>query len=216
MTVEIFEKLPALAPLECFSLSCRMRYSQAQPSLKVLRSKFLLPDTSDWLGEESFASVAIAWSQIGLFVGAFVDKPFEEVIYPRFSQGDALELFIDTRDFKKAGFATRFCHRFVVFAKPFQGISAHEISHFRAEDSHPLCDPADLQVISDFASKSYQVQVFIPAHCLHGYDSEAFDRIGFTYRVHRLRGVAQHFAIAAHHFSLEQHPRLWASFKLVK
>lgn len=216
MSIEIFEKLPSIAPIDFFTLSGKLHYCQKPPSAKLMRSKFKLGPTSEWLDEECFATVSLAWNETGIFIDAFVDKPFEEVFYPRFSEGDAVELFFDTRDLKTASFSTRFCHRFVFLPKPLSEISAQEISHFRTEDTHPLCDAADLQVVSHFGKKDYELEIFIPSHCLHGYDPATFDRIGFTYRIHRFKGVPQHFALSSQHFSLEQHPRLWASFKLVK
>lgn len=216
MNGEHLEACPALAPLEFFSLEGEIRYSKTPPSSKIMRRSFLLFDTSEWLAEEHFADVAIAWNEGGMFIDVFVEKPFEEALYPRFSEGDAVELFFDTRDLKTTGFATRFCHQFVFLPQAAQGIQAQEITHFRTEDTHPLCDAAELQVSSEIGKKNYELQIFIPASCLHGFDPSSFDRIGFTYRIHRLKGLPQHFALSTEHFSLEQHPRLWASFKFTK
>jgi hypothetical protein len=216
MNGENLEQCPALAPLEFFALEGDLCYSKSPPSSKLMRRSFLLPDTSIWLGEERFVDIAVAWNEGGIFIDAFVEKPFEEALYPRFSEGDAIELFFDTRDLKTAGFATRFCHQFVFLPQPVQGIQAQEITHFRAEDSHPLCDAAELQVDAEIGAKTYQLQIFIPALCLHGFDPFSFDRIGFTYRIHRFKGSPQNFALSSQHFSLEQHPRLWASFKFIK
>lgn len=181
-----------------------------------MQRSHLLADTSEWLAEEKFADVALAWSEAGLYISAFVEKPFAESSYPRYEEGDALELFFDTRDLKSAGFATKFCHQFAILPQAVQGIIAQEVTHFRTEDTHPLCDAADLQVTAEIEKKSYTLQVFIPAHCLYGYEPASFERIGFTYRVHRHKGAPQHFALSSQHFSLEQHPRLWASFKFTK
>jgi hypothetical protein len=216
MDEETLEAYPPLAPLEFFSLEGRILYSKSAPSSKLMKRSFLLPDTSEWLAEERFADVALAWNEEGIFVDVFVEQAFEEAAYPRYFEGDAVELFFDTRDLKTAGFATRFCHQFVFLPQPVQGIQAQEITHFRTEDTHPLCDAAELQVNTEIESKKYAMQIFIPASCLHGYDPATFDRIGMTYRIHRFKGSPQHFALSSQHFSLEQHPRLWASFKLVK
>jgi hypothetical protein len=216
MNADSLEQCPPLAPLEFFSLEGEWNYSKTAPSSKLMRQKFLLPDTSEWLGEEHFADVAVAWNEGGLFIDVFVEKPFEEAIYPRFSEGDAVELFFDTRDLKTAGFPTRFCHQFVFLPQAVQGIQAQEVTHFRTEDTHPLCDASELQLSSEIGKKNYEMQIFIPAACLHGFDPKSFDRIGFNYRIHRYKGVPQHFALSSQHFSIEQHPRLWASFKFTK
>lgn len=216
MDLDVLEELPALVPLEFFSIEGSLNYAKSQPSTNILRTRFALPDTSEWLGEEHFADVGAAWNESGLFVGVFVEKAFGETFYPSFDNGDAIELFLDTRDLKTAGFATRFCHHFLFLPQPVQGIQAQELTHFRTEDVHPLCDPADLQVSQKFAKKSYELQIFIPSHCLYGYDPFSFDRIGLTYRIHRFKGAPQHFSLTSQHFTLEQHPRLWATFKFKK
>lgn len=214
MNSESLETMPSLSPLEFFALEGEIGYAKVAPSLKILRRSFLLPDLTSWLGEEKFADLSLAWNETGIFAAVFVDKPFEEASYPRFSEGDAVELFFDTRDLKSAGFATRFCHHFLFLPEPIQEIQAQEITHFRTEETHPLADAADLGISTTFYKKSYELNLFIPAHCLHGFDPHTFERIGFTYRIHRLKRSPQHFALSSQHFSLEQHPRLWASFKL--
>jgi hypothetical protein len=216
MDLEVLEGLPALVPLEFFSIEGELHFSKSPPSSKLMRRRFMLPDTSEWLAEEHFADVAAAWNESGLFVDLFVNKPFEEAFYPRFSEGDAIELFVDTRDLKTAGFANRFCHHFLFLPQSVQGIQAQELTHFRTEETHPHCDPADLQTSVEFGKNGYTLQLQVPAPCLHGYDPSSFDRIGFTYRIHRYKGKPQHFSLSSQYFSLEQHPRFWATFKLVQ
>ncbi len=211
MNLEVFEELPSLTPLDFFTLEGEISYVKTPPSSKQMR-RFLLPDLSEFLAEERFADVALAWSEAGIYAAVFVNKPCEEVFYPRFEEGDAVELFFDTRDLKTAGFSTRFCHRFVFLPQAVQGISAQEITHFRTEDTHPLCDPSDLQLTAEIGKKDYALQIFIPSHALHGFDPASFEKIGFAYRIHRVKGAPQHFAMSPQHFSMEQHPRLWASF----
>ena len=219
MSVELFENAPPLLPCEFFSLSCAVKYapiSPAAPSSRSMRSSFILPDTSELLGEEKFSEMALCWSPEGLFLEVFVDKPFEEVYFPIFSKADALELFFDTRDLKTAGFATRFCHHFVILPQAVQEIHALEMTHFRTEDTHPLCDPNELAVHTEFHKNSYSIRILIPGHCLHGFDPKVCDRIGFTYRIHRFGGQPQHFAVSSEHFAIEQSPRLWASLTMIK
>jgi hypothetical protein len=219
MTVELFENAPPLLPLEFFSLSCSIRhgvYSLTEPSMRKMRSNYLLPGTAELLGEEKFAEVALLWNEEGISVEAFIDKSFEEAFFPLYSKGDAIELFFDTRDLKTAGFATRFCHQFVILPQAVQEIQALETTRFRTEDTHTLCDPSDIAVQTDFRDDSYSVRILIPADCLHGYDPKSYDRIGFTYRIHRYGGAPQHFAVSSEHFALEQAPRLWASATMTK
>jgi hypothetical protein len=214
MALELFESMPALAPLDFFSVVAPVRYKKPGDRSKRFKKPFDLPSTSTLLGEESFADFSISWCEEGMAIETVVRQPFQQAIYPRFSEGDSLELFIDTRDLKAAGFIHRFCHHFLILPQEVQGIRVLEITHFRTEDSHPLCDPAEIRVDVRFDKKGYDMQIFIPTSCLHGYDPDHFDRLGFTYRFNRYRGDPQHFTLRSEDWAIEQNPRLWASLKL--
>lgn len=210
MSVRPFEELPALTPLNFFGMIAEVRYSKKQGAAHRL------PDSSALLAESRFADVLFSWNEEGISISVVVDKPFEEAMYPDFAQGDALELFFDTRDVKSSSFLTRFCHRFLILPVAVQGIQALELTSFRTEDTHPLADPADLCVKATLSKNSYQLDIFFPAHCLHGYDPTQFDRMGFTYRLHRKGGAPQHFSASSADFNIEQNPRLWGSLKLIQ
>ena len=101
MDLEVLEKLPALVPMEFFSMEGEFHYSKSLPSSKQMRRDFMLFDASSWTGEEHFADVAAFWNESGLYFNVYVNQPFQEACYPRFSEGDAVELFLDTRDLKQ-------------------------------------------------------------------------------------------------------------------
>ena len=117
------------------------------PGLKVFRplpkknyKKYLLADTSALCSEESFAEVAMGWHQQGLEIYVRIDEPFRQAHYPEVDRGDSIEVFVDTRDVKTASFNTRFCHHFFFLAEGIEGHFAGEMTRFRTEDVHPLCD----------------------------------------------------------------------------
>lgn len=204
------EKFPSIAPLHFFRLNVDLKYG------KDLGKKALLPNTSELLGEEDFADVVLQWHQEGIFAKFLINKPFEEVFYPKYDEGDAIELFIDTRDLKEAGFPTRFCHHFLILPQETQGIQALELTHFRSEDGHPLCDPAAIDVHTENSSQKFTVTIHLPAEILYGYDPLAFDRLGMTYSIHRPKGESQHFALSSRFVSIAQNPSLWATCKLTR
>lgn len=204
MKPTLFENLQPLLPVDFFEMGLDI----------TLNKKLDLPDTSDLLGEASFGDLTLLLKQDGIHIQATVKKPFEECFYPDYEKGDCLELFFDTRDLKTAGFMTRFCHHFLILPVEVQGITSREVTQFRTEDTHPLCDPADLEVQPDFSSSRYQLNIFIPAHCLHGYDPLSFKRLGFTYRLNRFQGEPQHFSVSSRNFNIVQHPSLWASLQI--
>jgi hypothetical protein len=199
------EALPAIPPLHFFAMTVEV------PEGKKGR---LLPDTTALLGDIlRFAEVVFTWNAKGIHLKIDVRKPFEEVFYPDYKKGDAFEFFFDTRDLKTAGFPTRFCHHFLVLPKDVQGVQCQELTHFRTEDTHPLCNGDEIIVGADFASRSYTLDITFPAHVLHGYDPLNFDRLGFTYRFHRVGGEPQYFSSKG---NVEQNPSSWATLKLTR
>lgn len=177
---------------------------------------YLVPSTQHLTGEGAFAKLFMGWTKEGIFVLVKVDNPLIASFYPEVEQGDSLELFFDTRDVKTSGFNTLFCHHFFFLPKEVDGVSKGEKTHFRGEETRSLCDPMLLELHSEVSRKGYEMTVFIPADCLHGYDPLQFDRLGFTYRLNRLSGLPQHFSVVSNNYSIEQQPSLWASVALVR
>jgi hypothetical protein len=199
-----YTEVPSLAPLHFFRLNVDVKRDKATR----------LPDTSELLHEEKFADVSMTWNDSGITVHVDVHKKFEEAAYPKFEEGDAIELFFDTRDLKEAGFPTRFCHHFLILPQEVQGVQALEMTRFRNEDSHPLCNPETIQVKAKIEPRRYTVDIHCPAEILHGYDPKGFDRLGFTYCIHRPKNGSQHFAVSSSYVPVAQHPSLWATCKL--
>ncbi len=156
--------------------------------------KTKLPDMSAFLGEDSFSRVYLTVHEKGISIELDIEDE------------DSFEVFIDTRDIKTSGFPTRFCHHFI-----FSESESREITRCRAEEAHPLCEPSDL--IVEITPK--KMHITIPAHCLHGYDTTSFKKLGFTYRLTRATGRRQHFAVSSEYYTIEKHPSLWASIGLL-
>lgn len=208
-----FEQALSLTPVNFFALSCdckRLLKREAVPSVKT----HLLPSTSGLCDEQHFADVAIGWHDEGLGFQIYVKHPFARSVYPDVTKGDSVELMIDTRDLKSAGFNTRFCHHFYFLPKEVEDHQQGEITHFRTEDRHPLCDSTLLKSEVIMGTREYSLRIFIPAECLFGYDPRQFNRIGFTYRINRAGDAPQHFSVSTNEFNIDQQPALWASLQL--
>ncbi len=207
-----------LAPIHFFRLTADIKQGK-KASPKLLGKGHLLEDTADLLGEEAFADVGVAWHPQGLYVHLHVHKKFEEACYPKFSEGDALELFFDTRDLKDAGFPTRFCHHFLILPQEVQGIRCLELTRFRSEDSHPLYNSEGggdkIDIAFHAGSRDYFLDIFFPAEVLHGYDPLSFDRLGLTYTVHRYKNYPQNFSVSSNYVTIAQNPSLWASCRFI-
>lgn len=175
-----------------------------------------LPTTTVLSGEEPFSDVSMGWNEEGLFFRVVVDEPVGRCQYPKVENGDSVEIFVDTRDVKTAGFPTKYCHHFFFLPEEVDGHRAGEITRFRTQDAHELCHPQDLIVKTQGTKHAYSLEIFIPAHCLVGYDPSQCDHIGFTYRINRAGGSPQHFSVTSAEFSIAEQPALWASVSLVK
>ncbi len=211
--MSLFEDIPALSPVQFFGLTCDCVLVRG--ALKTGKHH-LLTSTAELLDEESFADVYAGWNVDKLAFIFDVRVPFQKVGEADFRKGDSIELFIDTRDLKSKGVVSRFCHHFVFFPVITQNFFGREVTRFRNEDMHRLCHPEDLQAQADLGENGYRLSIEIPAHCLHGYDPLSFARIGFTYRINRAEGPAQHFAVSSEEYAIEQHPATWGTLKLVR
>jgi hypothetical protein len=191
------------------------RSSRTKPTKKE-KDKFLLPDTSNPCYDDPFATVWAGWSEQGLRFEIDVNSPVKKIAPLNVSDGDSIELFIDTRDVKSGGFNTRFCHHFFFLPESVEGVQAGEITRFRTEDSHPLCDPKDLKIKTSQTSSGYQAEIFIPTQCLCSYDPLEFNRLGFTYRINRANQPAQHFSVVSDDYQIDQNPSCWGTLRLAR
>jgi len=211
----------SLNPINFFQISadCLALPEAKKESFPLLSSRnyhrYLLPDTSALCIQNAFAEVALGWSREGIEAFINIKEQYQSSQYPNVSSGDSVELFLDTRDVKTSGHNTRFCHHFFFLPESVEGHSAGEITRFRTEDTHELCNPKDLNVSAQFKKDSYQLQIFIPSQCLNGYDPDQFDRLGFSYRINRFNGEPQHFSVTSDDYQIEQQPSLWSSLRLI-
>ncbi len=194
-------EIPSLCPLNFFapSLSCRKK--------KIGQGKalYLLPHFTALLSEEHFADLYLAWTEQGISVWADIAKPFEKSNQTDWRRGDSLELFFDLRATKARGFLTRYCHHFVFFADHSHGM---EVSRFKFDDMHLLCDAALLEVQSRIKTGSYSMDITIGKEALFGFDPNAV--FSFAYRLNRYNGYPQHFCAPSEEAPLEKRPDLWA------
>lgn len=210
----------SLSPIHSFQISVDCRHLSRKKGAFTLSKnnaeQYRLPSLAEISGETPFADVSIGWNQEGVELFIDVKASYKEVSYPEITRGDSIELFFDTRDVKTSGFNTRFCHHFFFLPEAVEGQQAGEITRFRTEDAHELCSSSDLIVKGHLKLFSYSLNIFIPSQCLHGYDPDQFDRLGFTYRINRFNGKPQHFSATSEEYQIEQQPSLWSSLKLIK
>lgn len=209
--------LEEIVPLEAahfFAFEVACHYAKG----KKLEKEHKLPDLGPFYQERSFAQVSLGWHELGICVEVKIKGRFDQPDFPNYQSADSIELFFDTRDVKTAGYPSRFCHHFYFLPQSIQtngdSIQAGEVTRFRLDDAHALCDASLLQVKSKEQKSESLIEVWIPAECLHGYDPKQFNRLGFTYRINRVDGSVQYFSASSKDFSIESQPSLWASVLL--
>lgn len=211
----MLEEVIPLTPVHFFSFQVDCHYFK-----KNLERRHKLPDLSPFHGDFAFAEMFLGWNEKGIALEARVNAPFDESEFPDFQSGDSIELFIDTRDVKTTAYPTKFCHHFYFLPVPFEengdAIQAGEVTRFRADDAHELCDPSKLIVVSEKGRREQIVKILMPAECLHGYDPVLINRLGFSYRINKKNGHRQFFSANDADFTIESQPSLWASLKLLK
>ncbi len=212
------EDFVALTPINFFQmhLDCLHCEQSLTNCTSAALKKYLLPDVAALCSESKFAAVALGWHSDGIEIFVSIAQPFKRSVYPDLRKGDSVEIFLDTRDVKTSGYNTKFCHHFFFLPEAIEGQQAGEITRFRTEDKHELCDPLELKVQTQLKDYSYTMALSLPRQVLFGYEPAQFSRLGFTYRLNRAQGLPQHFSATTEDYQIEQQPSLWSSLNLIR
>ncbi len=178
-----------------------------------------LPALAELDGTDSFARIHVAWSDAGLYVAEYCDKPVGTVSVNRRSPlaGDGLQLWIDTRGTQTTHRATRFCHHFVLLPKG-GGLGRQEPLAWqgnirRARERAPLCEPSEIRLASRVGPDHYTLEAFLAAGILNGFEPRAGLRMGFNYMAHDVPGGRQLWSTPPG-FPADWDPSLWGLLEL--
>jgi hypothetical protein len=167
------------------------------------------------------ADVRAAWSESGLAMSVEVrskrQAPWCRVTRPEDSDG--LHVWIDTRDVHNVHRATRFCHRFL-FMPTGGGRRADQpvaqwLPIHRARAQPQAIKPGGLKVRASRYRDGYQLDAFISADALTGFDPVEHPRLGFTYAVCDRELGEQTFGVGSP-MPYQEDPSLWATLELVR
>jgi len=188
------------------------------PMLKNVVSTWQLPALQKIYGNNAYVKAYMAWDMHMLAFRFEVETKRIVVSYPAIEKGDAIELFIDTRNVKTARSTHRFYHHFFFLPERIEGVQCGECTHFRTEDRHSLALAKDFHIQVEMTKKGYTASIEIPAECLHGYHPEAGEHVGLYYRVHRFDQSEEKWAAEEWAFSSEKdlhlHPHLFPTIIL--
>jgi len=181
----------------------------------LLNKKYLLESFSSLLNEEEVAKVYMGWKEDGLYFIFDINQSFTNA-FSDYRKGDSVEIFIDTRSLNTKGYVTKFCHHFVFFAEEIDGYKAMEVTRFRMDDMHSLCESKDLIVDSIVKPNSCILNIEIPANCLFGFNTKEINQISFAYRINRFEANPTHFSISSFEHSIEKSPHLWPKINFLE
>jgi len=179
---------------------------------------YRLPDLAAMDGTPGYAEVYMAWDEQGLYFAVKVDGKKKVESHPKRPwKGDALFLWVDTRDVRDALRAGRFCHHFLVM--PLGGgrgrsAKAWQTRIHRAREQAPICDESLLSVASRIKTNGYTLELAIPAEALNGYDPAECSRLGFTYFMTDINHGQQQWNVPPH-LPFGHDPSTWAAIELV-
>jgi hypothetical protein len=204
----------------CVPIRRRKRRLAIDGDLSDWPDEFRLPDLAALDGTPGFATVRMAWDEKGLYFALEVPKRKPVIVNPkRPHKGDALFLWIDTRDVRDAMRAGRFCHHFIALPRPREAgdklTCAWQSPIHRAREQAPICKPSQLLTASSLRRDGYSLELAIPASALNGYDPAESPRLGMTYMVTD-SALGQQLWNVPRHLPFAHDPSTWAAIELVR
>ena len=178
----------------------------------------LVPDLMGVEGQAAFADVHMSWNDSGLYFGIQVKNKTRYQLDPRKpTEGDCIELFIDTRDVKERR-ANRYCHRFYFLpagvGKTVKKPIGRQMAIDDAREQAPPCSEDTIEARLRVLKKSYQMEIKIPASGLNGFSPREFNRLGFTYLIRDTQMGIQTWSSNVD-MGVEQDPSTWGTAELV-
>jgi hypothetical protein len=185
-----------------------------------------LSQTTDTPPADPFASLRLGWHETGVAVQMDVTgktqplsctAPTTAATAATAATPDGLKLWIDTRNTQTIHRASRFCHAFALQpAGGGRGGKRPVIVNCpiaRALDEPPAAPPGALRIESQVHKDGYQLQAWIAAAALNGWDLDTIDAIGFSYHV-RDSELGDQFLALGPEFPCDRDPSLWSVLRL--
>lgn len=202
-----------------FAVPCRRWSGQWGEGELDFDPSYRLPSFVGMLdGRPQFAELYLGWNEAGLYVRVEVrGKKQDPWCRPaQLEENDGLRLWIDTRDTHTVHRATRFCHQFVFCplaggTRQAQPLAAH-VPIARATAQPRPVTASQLAVRHRLLQDGYDLQAWISAQALTGFDPVEQPRLGFQYAVLDRELGCQTFTVGQE-FPLHD-PSLWGTLEL--
>lgn len=190
-------------------------------SLKLLSKKYAIETLQHLDGTDSFATVALGWHDEGLQMSCRVVGKKQSLVCAadKLTSTDGLQIWIDTRNTPGVHRANRFCHQIVALpsggGKNQTEPHVQQVEIARCREKSPLADDGQFWITGDVRADGYDLNLWIPADALNGYDPEGSPVCGFFYAV-RDAELGQQTLCIGDEFPFASDPSLWQSIELVE
>lgn len=170
-----------------------------------------LPDLTFQAKSKLWGDVRIGWNNAGLGIALEVKQKQHPA-----TQADYLQVWIDTRDTKTIHRANRYCHLFQF--RPVSGTAkkpkptCSQLTINRAQSDAAQADLSEIQLWSKLKTNGYQLEAWIPASALTGFDPASYPQMGFYYNIFDSE-LGEQFMIVDQEFPVGQDPSLWATLR---
>lgn len=193
--------------------------------LLELGREFALPDLSELQRAKPTGELRIAWNDEGLGLSVIVrgkkNEPEADERMP--TQGDGLQIWLDTRNTQTIHRASRYCHHFC-FSPVGGGLNGEksfglQLPIAQAREATPLAAKGSLLVNAELLDDGYHLETWLRREQLQGFDPVANreagtpTRLGF-YFVIRDRELGDQTLSVDDRFPFAFDPSLWATLEL--
>jgi hypothetical protein len=204
-----------------FSLPCRYREKLWTTKGTELGEEFRLANFAMLENLPSLLEVRAAWNETGLALWVQVrgkkQAPWCRATKPEDSDG--FHVWIDTRDVHNVHRASRFCHQFL-FLPVGGGRNLDEPAAFlvpinRAKELPNPLKQGLVKVHSEKLKDGYQLEAFLPAEALTGFDPAEHPRLGFNYALSD-RELGENTLSVGSPMPYDEDPSLWPTLELTR
>ena len=206
-----------------FRYSIPAGYRKSMPKRRGRRplqlpAKFKVPNLRAVDDVSEFAELRVAWNDFGIGFTVLVRKKKNPPTCDdrRVADSDGLQVWIDTRNTKNVHRATRFCHHFCALpAGNPTGPIGIQLPIGRAREEAKIAASDDILVAVQHRTNGYDLDLWLPADVLNGFDPESVTKLGFYYLI-RDSELGNQFLLADDDFPFASDPSLWATLELIR
>ncbi|QDT26532.1 DOMON domain-containing protein [Gimesia panareensis] len=169
-----------------------------------------LPDLTFQQESAKWGTVKLAWNREGLGISLKVDSKTHPT-----TPAETFQVWIDTRDTKNIHRANRYCHlfQFQACGNARKQPLCTQLTINRAQSDAPQCDLSQIKLWADLKAKGYELEAWLPAAALNGYDPAAYPQLGFYYKIFDSE-LGEQFMTINQEFPFGQDPSLWSTMRL--